>query len=311
MFDPFFPPVLLERTLVLGGNRDEPDDHRRVRRRLARERRTRPSGNRAGRRERLGRVAPDESRDVVCGTCGSCVEWTAISERIDDLRAVVEEKQTELADLEERIDELADERRTLAEHRNRRDKLDWQLQRTEQKIRDRKSGLDDLESTAADLRDRILDLEASVAETEASLKSDLLETYEPLSDLEYERGQLEKELDEIESKIATEFSMPHSYLLVFRDDGWLFRDRRGPRPGSDPPTDSGPPNWKLPASEVRRPPPEENNKSTVVIRLERVVRNPRTLQGSCGGASNPYRTESSPFRASRPSMEFRPGALDQ
>jgi DNA repair exonuclease SbcCD ATPase subunit len=153
-------------------------------------------------------LAPDETQDVVCWTCGSRVEHGAIADRLDDLRAVIEDKQAERADLTERIEALEDDRHTLEEQQRRREELDRKIERTEEKIEQREQRLDDLESTAAELREQIHELEAEVAETEALRESDLLETYEQLSELQYERGQRTQELEEVDEEIAAIEALP-------------------------------------------------------------------------------------------------------
>jgi len=102
-------------------------------------------------------LAPEETQDVVCWTCGSRVQQNAIADRLDDLRAVIEEKQDERADLTERINALEDDLQTLEQHQCRREDLDQKIKRTKEKIDQREQRLDELESTAADLSEKIRD----------------------------------------------------------------------------------------------------------------------------------------------------------
>jgi len=155
-------------------------------------------------------LAPDDAQDVVCWTCGNRVEQGAIADRLDDLQAVVEEKQAKRTDLTEQINDLEEELQTLDQHESQRAELDRKIERTEQKLDQREQRLEDLESTAADRREQIQALEAEVADTEALRENDLLETYEQLSDLEYERGQLESELDEVTGEMAEIEDLPTS-----------------------------------------------------------------------------------------------------
>jgi len=153
-------------------------------------------------------LAPDEAQDVVCWTCGSRVERGAIQSRLDDLRAVIEEKQADRADLTERIDDLEEDLQSVDEHQRRQDELDRTIEQTERKLEQREQRLEELEASASELREQIQALEAEVAETEALRESDLLETYEQLSDLEYDRGQLETELDDVEAEITEIEALP-------------------------------------------------------------------------------------------------------
>lgn len=150
----------------------------------------------------MSALAPDENQEVVCWTCGSRVEWGAIADRLDDLRAVIKEKQAKRADLIDQINHLEEDLQSVEQHQRRRDELDRTIEQTDRKIDQREQRLDELEVTAADLRDQIQDLESEVAETEGLRESDLLETYEQISELEYERGQLKHELNDVEDEIA-------------------------------------------------------------------------------------------------------------
>ena len=153
-------------------------------------------------------LAPDEAQDVVCWTCGSRVERGVIADRLDDLRAVIEDEQAERSDLAERIDELEANLKSIDEHQRRQDELDRTIEQTERKLEQREQRLEELKASASELREQIQALEAEVAETEALRESDLLETYEQLSDLEYDRGQLETELDDVEAEITDIEALP-------------------------------------------------------------------------------------------------------
>lgn len=153
-------------------------------------------------------LAPDEAQDVVCWTCGSRVERNTIADRLDDLQEVIEEKQAERADLTDRIDTLEADLEAIDQHQRRKDELDRTIDQTKQKLDQREQRLEELKETASDLRDEIQDLEAKVAETDVLRENDLLETYEQISDLEYERGQLERELDDVEDEISEIEALP-------------------------------------------------------------------------------------------------------
>jgi DNA repair exonuclease SbcCD ATPase subunit len=150
----------------------------------------------------MSALDPDENQDVVCWTCGSHVKRGTIANRLEDLCAVIEEKQAERADLTERIDYLQEDLQSVEQHQRRRDELDRTIVQTEQKIEQREQRLEALKTTAADLRKQIQNLESNVAETKDVREGDFLETYEQVSDLEYERGQLKHKLTNVEDEIA-------------------------------------------------------------------------------------------------------------
>ncbi|WP_276259124.1 archaea-specific SMC-related protein [Haloglomus litoreum] len=163
-------------------------------------------------------LAPEAERDVVCWTCGSRVERGAIDERLADLESVVEAKREERESVRRRIDEFEERIESVQEQARRRSTLERDLERTEEKIEQRTERLAELESTAEELRETIQELEVRAAETEALRENDLLEAYEELSDLQYERGQLEQERDDLRDEIAEVESLPEPAELEARID---------------------------------------------------------------------------------------------
>ena len=163
-------------------------------------------------------LAPDASREVDCWTCGSRVERDVIADRLDDLRAVVGEKRDERGALANDIDELADELETYREATARRETLATEIERTLEKIDAREEAIEDLDAEADAVEESISDLEAELAETEAMEESDLPETYEEISDLEFKRGRKESELEDVEAEIDEIESLPEEVELMDRRD---------------------------------------------------------------------------------------------
>lgn len=164
-------------------------------------------------------LAPDEAQEIVCWTCGSRVNRSAIDERLDDLQAVIDEKRGARSDLDNRIETLNEQRQALKQQQQRRQELDREIETTEEKITQRERKLDEIETEISALRNQIQDLETQVAETEALRESDLGEKYERLSDLQYERGQLEQQLENVNEKISDIETLPDpSDLEAQRDE---------------------------------------------------------------------------------------------
>ncbi|MFB6160236.1 MAG: archaea-specific SMC-related protein [Haloferacaceae archaeon] len=141
-----------------------------------------------------------DARTVECWTCGSEVERTAIEERLETLRGVVEDRRERREELEERVAELetrVDELRTAAD---RRESLEARLDEIEREIDHREGNVDRLESRAADLRDDVAAAERRVEEAEAD--ADLVEAQRRLTQLEYERGRVERELSSLADDVA-------------------------------------------------------------------------------------------------------------
>jgi DNA repair exonuclease SbcCD ATPase subunit len=164
-------------------------------------------------------LAPEAERDVVCWTCGSRVERGEIADRLADLEEMIDGKRDEREELNERIADLEDRIEAVEQQEHRRSTLERDIERTEEKIDQRNRRLEELESTAGTLRDTIEELEAAAAETEALRENDLLETYEELSDLQYERGQLANEREELADEIADIESLPDPADIADRLDG--------------------------------------------------------------------------------------------
>jgi predicted nucleic acid-binding Zn-ribbon protein len=153
-------------------------------------------------------LAPEPEQDVVCWTCGSRVERGAIDDRLAELESIVESRRSDREGVDQRIGEVEDRIQQLEQQRQRSSSIEHDIERTEEKIDQREQRLEQLESTAATLREAIQELEVEAAETEALRENDLLETYEELSELQYERGQLEQERDGIDEEIADISDLP-------------------------------------------------------------------------------------------------------
>lgn len=164
-------------------------------------------------------LAPDEVKEVVCWTCGSRVDRGTITDRLEDLRSIIQEKRSQQSDIEERIDTLKEERSNLSQQEARRQELEQKIQNIERKITEREEKIEKLEIKSDKLQTKVQELETEVAETEALRESDLLEKYEQLSDLQYERGQLEQQLSDIKDEISNIESLPpKSDLKKERDE---------------------------------------------------------------------------------------------
>ena len=141
------------------------------------------------------------SETVECWICGNQVERQMIRNRIDELRdradelrderSTVKSQRREAQDQYSQIKATRDERKSL---KRRRRELDTTIENAEKRI---ETLNEDLEG----VRDEIEQLEADIEETEELRESDLLETYRQLSDLEYERGKTQRELDTIVEEI--------------------------------------------------------------------------------------------------------------
>ncbi|WP_129115531.1 archaea-specific SMC-related protein [Halegenticoccus tardaugens] len=142
----------------------------------------------------------DESKTVVCWTCGSEVETTQIERTVDRLRDLRQTKVEERNELRERIDELKRDRSSFEKDQSRREQVQRRLRRTEDEIEDRESTLERLKDRRKSLTDEIERLEGEVDELEAEEYSEILDLHKRANQLEFELGKLESELDRVDEE---------------------------------------------------------------------------------------------------------------
>jgi DNA repair ATPase RecN len=142
------------------------------------------------------------TQSVECWTCGSEVQLQAITERLDGLRNIVEDKRAERNEIEEAITDLEDQRRELRTDADRKSDLEDQLEKIDRKIEHRENKQADLSARVEDIQGEIEDIETRVKQTEELRNSDLADSYQRLSELEYERGQIEQQIADVDEEIA-------------------------------------------------------------------------------------------------------------
>ncbi|WP_200895624.1 archaea-specific SMC-related protein [Halorubrum saccharovorum] len=142
------------------------------------------------------------SETVQCWTCGSDVQRSEIAGRLDELRNVVEEKRQERSEVQSQLDELREKQGELQDQIDRRREITRRLNEIEAEIDRREADIADLKEEREAVRERLGELEEFVAEHESLQESELIEEYQQLSELEYERGQLEEELSTVRENLA-------------------------------------------------------------------------------------------------------------
>ena len=142
------------------------------------------------------------SESVQCWTCGGQVDRDQISNRLDELRSVIEEKRAERTDVQSRIEDLRENQKQLRDEIERRDELDRRLDEISTDIARRERKLESLRDRRNETRQQLSSLEEFVSERDAPRDGELIDRYQRLSELEYERGQLEEELSSVREEIA-------------------------------------------------------------------------------------------------------------
>lgn len=140
-----------------------------------------------------------DSESVTCWTCGQAVERAEIKAQVEAVEAILQEKRRERTTVETRIEECQERRAELDAKRDEHADLVERRRRLEREIEERERTLADLEERIEEAEARIERLEAELADTDAA--ADLVDRHRAVSDLEYERGRLERELASVEADI--------------------------------------------------------------------------------------------------------------
>jgi DNA repair exonuclease SbcCD ATPase subunit len=142
------------------------------------------------------------SESVQCWTCGSQVNRDRVSNQLDELRDVIEEKRTERTDVQSQIEDLRGKKEELQDEIEHRDELSRRLNDISTEIDQREQKLESLRDRRNETRQELSNLEEFISKREALQESKLADQYQRLSELEYERGQLEEELSSVREEIA-------------------------------------------------------------------------------------------------------------
>lgn len=160
------------------------------------------------------------TQTVECWTCGSEVERGRIADRLDKLREVVRERRETRREIESEIEKLEERERELRSAADREANLQQRLEDIDEEIEMRKEKRERLKTTRDEIDEEIGAVEGRVEETEELRESDLVKAYKRLSELQYERGQIEQELDEVEDELERidELSEEKAQLQAQRDE---------------------------------------------------------------------------------------------
>ncbi|RQG99241.1 archaea-specific SMC-related protein [Natrarchaeobius oligotrophus] len=155
-------------------------------------------------------------QSIECWTCGSDVNRGAIGDRLEDIERLVETKRSEREQVRERLAELRSRRESIEQTADRRQELRTNKAELERELEARGDNIAELTSRADALRGEIEELRSNL---EAADTDDDLADYERLSELEYERGQIDRQLRELEDEInEIEYRLSKSDDLEARRD---------------------------------------------------------------------------------------------
>jgi len=140
-------------------------------------------------------------RQVVCWTCGSEVEVTAVAEVLDQLRDMKQSKLDRKEQLNDDIDELTDEKIAHEEKKRQRRQVEEEYESVVQRIEQREERVEELGERRSELEADIADLQAVIDSLEQDDSSAILGLHKEANELELELGRMRRERDRIQDEI--------------------------------------------------------------------------------------------------------------
>ncbi|WP_276259592.1 archaea-specific SMC-related protein [Haloglomus litoreum] len=142
-----------------------------------------------------------EDRAVACWTCGTEVEQEQITDTLDRLRDLYQEKLDERKGVQSDIDDLKTEKISYEEKQRQRDQLENRIEQTRSELERRRERVEQLEGEPERLEERIGELEAEVDALQSDTNEELLDLHKQANQQEFELGRLEDDLAEVEAEI--------------------------------------------------------------------------------------------------------------
>lgn len=141
------------------------------------------------------------SQSLECWTCGSQVERQAIADRLEDIEELVQAKRTERKKLRETLSERRARREAIEENAQRYEQLQERESELERELKRCSETIEELTDEAETLRKDIADHQERLSEMDDVTDEENVDELEQLSELEYKRGQVERELKDVEDNI--------------------------------------------------------------------------------------------------------------
>jgi len=138
---------------------------------------------------------------VECWTCGSQVPRGDISDKLDELRTLLEQERAERSQVQEEINTLQEEIQEVQSVRDRLTALEEKNESITQEIEDREARITSMQERASEITDEIETVEDQIDIEQSVDEDELVELYQDLTEFEYERGQLEQKICELDIEI--------------------------------------------------------------------------------------------------------------
>ena len=148
----------------------------------------------------------EDDETGVCWTCGSDVDRTQLTETLEELRGVIDEKREESSEIRRNIRELETALKELEDHEQKGSRLRTRLDRLEDEVERRERTIEELEDETTEKRRRIEKLEDEVESIEEPGNDRLLELHREANRLEFELGQLQDDLESVNRELSEKTS---------------------------------------------------------------------------------------------------------
>ena len=149
-----------------------------------------------------GQLLNTESQSVVCWTCGSTVDRSQITDTIDRLRSLREEKLSTLSTVKDDLESSKEEQREIERRERRRAEIEQKLEGIEDELTQRTTQLDSLRERREELTTDVKRLESAVEELESADFEDILSLHREANQLEFDIDSLESELEAVTDEIS-------------------------------------------------------------------------------------------------------------
>ncbi|MFC5367140.1 archaea-specific SMC-related protein [Salinirubrum litoreum] len=144
----------------------------------------------------------DDEQSVVCWTCGSTVERDQITDTVDRLTSLREEKLAELSEVKTDLESLKSDKREAEDRRRRRREIENRLDEVAEELDQRTEQLEHLRERRAERTQDVERLESAVEELESDDFEEILDLHREANQLEFEVDRLESTLDDVTDEIS-------------------------------------------------------------------------------------------------------------
>lgn len=142
-----------------------------------------------------------QERAVICWTCGSTVEESAIEETLNRLRSLLSDKHESIRILENEIEDVRSEKQTLESKRQRAEEVSRRRREVADEIDRREESIAALEDQIDEQTARVAELEAAAESMEDDEHGEILEKHKDVNQLQFELDRLRDDVDDIEGEI--------------------------------------------------------------------------------------------------------------